>query len=71
MDTNKIRGFLTELYGQDAGGLFFERLAQLLENYNVRISASDFGGIDQRDTILIVYPDQVRQEGRFPLTVST
>ena len=71
MDTNKIRGFLTELYGQDAGGLFFEQLAQLLENYNVRISASDFGGIDQRDTILIVYPDQVRQEGRFPLTVLT
>jgi glycosidase len=69
MDTYKLRGFLTELYGQDAGGLFFERLAQLLENFNARISASHIGRIDQRDTILIVYPDQVRKEGRFPLTV--
>jgi glucosylglycerate phosphorylase len=69
MDHLKVRELLAELYGHDAGGLVYQRLNQLLENYGVRNSTSHPGGVDQRDTILIAYPDQVQQEGKQPLSV--
>jgi sucrose phosphorylase len=69
MDLSKVRELLAGLYGHDAGGSVTKRLVQLLENYNVRTSTSQPGGLDQRDTILITYPDQIRQEGRPSLSV--
>jgi glucosylglycerate phosphorylase len=69
MDLSKVRELFVGLYGHDAGGSVFAQLTLLLENHNVRISASHTGGLDQRDTILIVYPDQLRQEGKPSLSV--
>jgi sucrose phosphorylase len=69
MDLSKVRDILNGLYGQGAGGMVSEQLTRLLEKQNTRKAASDLGGLDQRDTILIAYPDQVRQEGRPSLAV--
>jgi glucosylglycerate phosphorylase len=69
MDHSKVRELLAGLYGQDAGSSIYEQLIQLLERSSVRISTSYSGGLDQRDTILIVYPDQIQHEGRHPLSV--
>jgi glucosylglycerate phosphorylase len=69
MDHSKVRELLTGLYGQGAGGSVFERLTRLIENFNVRNTTSHPGGLDQRDTILIAYADQLRQAGRPPLAV--
>jgi len=69
MNSAKLRQLWFELYGNDAGASTFERLLQLLDNYNVRNSTRHVGGLNQRDTILITYPDQVQEAGRHPLTV--
>ncbi len=67
MNLSKVQELLSGLYGHDAGGLAVEQLTRLLEKPNARKAASHSGGFDQRDTILIAYPDQVRQAGRPPL----
>jgi sucrose phosphorylase len=69
MDLSKVRGLLAGLYGHDAGGSVYRQLTQLLEKQSVRIPTTHPGGLDQRDTILIAYPDQIRQEGRPSLAV--
>jgi glucosylglycerate phosphorylase len=69
MDTSKVREYLVRLYGHDAGGSVFEHLTQLLEIFSVRNVASHPGGLDQRDAILIAYPDQIRLEGNPSLAV--
>ncbi len=69
MDPSNVRDLLSGLYGHDAGGLVYEQLTRLLEKHNVRSATSYPGGLDQRDTILIAYPDQIRQEGRPTLAV--
>jgi glucosylglycerate phosphorylase len=69
MNLSTVRELLVRLYGQGAGGSVFEQLIRLIDNFNVRNSASHPGGLDQRDTILIVYPDQIRQEDRPPLVL--
>ena len=69
MNNEKIRELLAVLYGQDASGAVHENLKQLLEDFEVRSQASHAGGVDQRDTILIAYPDHVQDEGRPPLAV--
>ena len=69
MNLSKVRELLAGLYGHDAGGLVNEQLTRLLEKHNARKAASHPGGLDQRDTILIAYPDHVRREGRPSLAV--
>ena len=69
MNMAKIRDLLVQVYGNDAGAFAFDELTQTLKNYNVRFSATRPGGLDQRDTILITYPDQIRQAGEHPLAV--
>lgn len=69
MNTARIRELLVRLYGHDAGGSVLERLTRTLENFDIRILSKPTGGLDQRDTILITYPDQVRREGEPPLAV--
>jgi glycosidase len=69
MNTARIRELLVRLYGHDAGGSVLERLTRTLENFDVRVLKTRSGGLDQRDTILITYPDQVRREGESPLAV--
>ncbi len=69
MDHSKVHELLAGLYGHDAGGSVYRQIIQLLENYGARISTSPNEGVDQRDTILIAYPDQIRQEGKPALSV--
>ena len=64
-----IRDLLIQVYGKDAGYTTFEKLVRSLEKYRAQSLASRPGGVDQRDTILITYPDQLQQAGRHPLTV--
>jgi len=71
MNMAKIRDLLVQIYGNDAGAFAFDQLTQTLKNYNVRFSATHLGGLDQRDTILITYPDQIRQADEHPLTLLT
>ena len=65
----KIRNLLVGLYGQDAGATTFNQLSHILENYKTRTPAASIRGLDQRDTFLITYPDQIQQEARSPLAV--
>ncbi|HEX9332190.1 MAG TPA: sugar phosphorylase, partial [Anaerolineales bacterium] len=44
-------------------------LIQILQKHNNRFSTSHAGGLNQRDTILITYPDQVQEAGKHPLAV--
>jgi sucrose phosphorylase len=68
MNVNKIHDLLVKVYGEDAGTAAFEKTTELLHKYKARI-ASQPGGLDQRDTILITYADQVQQPGQHPLSV--
>jgi glucosylglycerate phosphorylase len=69
MDLSKVRELLVGLYGHGAGGSVYEQLIQLVEK-NIACSSTSYpGGLDQRDTILIAYADQIRQEGRHSLFV--
>src|SRR5215216_1606261 len=69
MNTAKLRKLWLELYGSKAGASTFDKLLDVLSTYNVRISTEHPEGWNQRDTILITYPDQVRQSGKQPLSV--
>lgn len=69
MNTARIRELLVRLYGHDAGDSVLQQLTRTLENFDVRVLKTPTGGLDQRDTILITYPDQVRREGEPPLAV--
>jgi glucosylglycerate phosphorylase len=69
MNTARIRELLVRLYGHEAGSSVLERLTRTLENFDVRVLSTSAGGLDQRDTILITYPDQVQHEGEPPLGV--
>jgi sucrose phosphorylase len=64
-----IRDLLVQVYGNDAGYTTFEKLVRSLERYRARSLALRTGGVDQRDTILITYPDQLQQAERHPLAV--
>jgi sucrose phosphorylase len=67
METRKIHELLIGLYGHGAGASVFEQLIHIIENFNARDLTSHPGGLDQRDTILIAYPDQIQQEDQPPL----
>jgi glucosylglycerate phosphorylase len=67
MDTLKVRELLIGLYGQGAGGSVFEQILQLIDHFHARSSTLHPGGLDQRDAILIAYPDQIQQMDRTPL----
>lgn len=71
MNMERIRDLLVQVYGNDAGVSAFDQLTQTLKNYNVRFAAQVTGGLNQRDTILITYPDQIQQADRHPLAVLT
>lgn len=65
----RVRDLLVQVYGNDAGRSAFDQLSQTLKDYNVRLSTTHTGGVDQRDVILITYPDQIQQAGRHPLAM--
>ena len=65
----RIRDLLVQVYGNDAGHTAFEKLIPLLKEYEARLLTIRTGGLNQRDTILITYPDQIQQAEKHPLAV--
>ncbi|MEW6094795.1 MAG: sugar phosphorylase [Chloroflexota bacterium] len=66
MKTN-LRSLLIELYGETAGLDASVRLSIILDRYRDRIAPQIQSPLTERDTILITYPDQVRESQVPPL----
>jgi sucrose phosphorylase len=64
---DRICSLLSFLYGDQAGHTVCPRVAGLLEVYRARGLTPQRAGLDQRDSILITYADQIRAEGQAPL----
>lgn len=60
---------LRHIYAGGASDATAARLSQLVDRYRNRIPAPGDGGLSERDSILIVYPNQLTEEGRPPLQV--
>jgi sucrose phosphorylase len=58
---------LTALYGKDQASVVYSRLRELIERYRGRIPVPPTAALTQRDSLLITYADQVREEGKPPL----
>lgn len=69
MNTAKLRDLWIELYGDDANISAFEQLLHILKDYSEHISLPRLQGLNQRDTLLITYPDQVQRGAEHPLFV--
>ncbi len=65
--TDKIDRLLRELYGSQDGVEFSRRLDALIAEYRQRMPSVHARNLDERDCILICYPDQVTSPGRSPL----
>lgn len=68
MNVKKIHDLLVKVYDEDAGTAAFEKIIELLKKYQARVTLQP-GGLDQRDTILITYADQVQHPNERPLAV--
>lgn len=67
MNTNKLNGYLTDLYGSSVAREVLPRLGQLVEAAaRAKISAPE-QQLSERDVLLITYADQVRAPGERPL----
>ena len=69
MNIEKLRNLLIDIYGYDAGATALEQLIPTLRKYYNDFSTTHSAGLNQRDTILIAYPDQVQQAEVHPLRV--
>lgn len=68
MITNRrIQDLLSQLYAPSEVPGICQRLEAIITNYAGRLAAPNRVDLDQRDTILITYPDQVREVGTPPL----
>src|SRR5829696_8691354 len=65
----RIRDLLVKVYGNDAGHTALEKLFQLLKKHETRLQTTRTGELNQRDTILITYPDRIQQLDKHPLAV--
>jgi sucrose phosphorylase len=61
------RSILLSLFGEQEGTIADQQLQAILDSYRVRLPRPHRQGLSQADTILITYPDQVKEAGRFPL----
>jgi sucrose phosphorylase len=64
----RLHNLLIELYGRQSAGTVLERLVSIMERHQPNIPARQ-GDLSQRDSCLITYPDQVREEGTPSLRV--
>lgn len=55
---------LAKLYGSERASAVHERLLDLINRYRGRIPKPDDPSLSERDSILITYGDQVREEGK-------
>lgn len=67
VNMNKIRDLLLKIYDADASIETFDKLVQLLTKYQSSVPLQQARGLDQRDTILITYADQMLQPGKTAL----
>ncbi len=58
---------LRDLYGDLQGAIADQKLRATLDRYRDLIPQPSRQGLSQADAILIAYPDQVKEPGRFPL----
>jgi sucrose phosphorylase len=58
---------LRDLYGDLKGETADQQLQAILDRYRARIPRPRWQGLSQADAILITYPDQLSEPGRFPL----
>ncbi len=63
----RLLELLGGLYGREAAPGLLARLASLLDPWRSRIPHRELQDLTQRDSILIVYPDQVQEPGTRPL----
>jgi sucrose phosphorylase len=63
----RARDLLDSVYGPRTGGEVLPQVLALIERYTGSRSSDRSAELTQRDAILIVYPDQVQQEGTPPL----
>ncbi len=66
-DKKKFRHLLNQIYNPIIGAQIVERLTSVLDKYRGQIPDHLSSGLNERDVILIVYPDQVQEPNRAPL----
>lgn len=69
MHMKKIRDLLSKVYPADASNETFTKIVQLVTRYRGLVPAARTERLDQRDSILITYADQLQQPGKPPLQV--
>src|SRR5512135_612805 len=65
--SEKVRALAADLYGLENAGSVALRIEALLAAYRQRIPLPAARDLDQRDALLITYPDQVVSNDRPPL----
>lgn len=68
MTIANFRDLLLGIYGYDAASSTFEQLNRILQGHRDH-SLPHTGGLDQRATVLITYPDQIQEAEKYPLAV--
>jgi len=61
-DKKRIRHLLNQIYNPIIATQIVERLSSVLDKYRGQIPDHPSTGLNERDVILIVYPDQVREQ---------
>ncbi len=64
--SNTLLRHLTFLYGEDHASRLLDRVQTILSDHRPRLSPRD-GGLSQRDSLLILYGDQVQEPNAKPL----
>lgn len=65
-DNTPIRELLIQIYGEKNGAVAFERIASLIDNFNLKPS-SKASFFSEKDVVLITYGDSLKQTGKSPL----
>ena len=60
-ENQRIQELLARIYGPENGPALFGRLDAILNKYRGQIPKPRAAGLSERDVILIVYPDQIRE----------
>src|SRR6202142_2564859 len=63
----RIQYLLNQIYSPAIAGQIVERLNFVIDKYRGQIPDHPSAALDERDVILIVYPDQVQEPNRAPL----
>ena len=66
-DKKRIHHLLNQIYSPIIASQIIERLNSVLDKYQGQIPNHPSTGLNERDVIVIVYPDQVQEPNRAPL----